>query len=250
MIAALHIDDPTRTIIPWWSKVTALQGVTTWHFTPGLNILWGPNGSGKTSIVLALAKLTHCAQGGTPAITRSSVEPFLDPERTPDGVWLEQDGQPVVHVDPGRMAGIVGGGFDDDFFDAGLKNILAKGSAGQLSTFRWNEIMRAGPPAEVVDSLGTCVNDLWLEAKARAVQSLAATIPKGPRTILMDEPDRSIDLPAQATFWKSLTHPKVPQVIVATHSPFAVDILGANYIELEPGYLEKCRAVLREMFAP
>jgi hypothetical protein len=54
----------------------------------------------------------------------------------------------------------------------------------------------------------------------------------------------SLDLSLQGEECASRLFSKVDpsrfQVIVATHSPFALGIPGANYIEMTPGYLREC----------
>lgn len=52
MIEALEIEDPTRTCIPW-PKVAWLQERV--EFSPGLNILFAPNGSGKSTVLTTIA---------------------------------------------------------------------------------------------------------------------------------------------------------------------------------------------------
>ena len=75
---------------------TRLRGIGTRRieFNPRLNILYGPNGSGKTTILRALATATGCARGGWPTDTAlvSYEESFLD------SGYLEQHAQPVSLV--------------------------------------------------------------------------------------------------------------------------------------------------------
>ena len=66
--------------------------------------------------------------------------------------------------------------------------------------------------------------------------------PPGPLTVLLDEPDLHLDIPSQANLWKQLVDlAKREQVIVTSHSVFAVAVPGAAYIDLVPGYLAECR---------
>jgi energy-coupling factor transporter ATP-binding protein EcfA2 len=69
-------------------------------------------------------------------------------------------------------------------------------------------------------------------------------------TIILDEPDRSLSIPWAANLWANLAS-KVDkdkiQIIAATHCPFAIDLPGVTYLETEPGYLDKCRIVYRQV---
>ncbi|MHC4406953.1 MAG: AAA family ATPase, partial [Planctomycetota bacterium] len=132
MIKTLHITDPNNTPVKWWADVEGLQGIDRFDFTPGINILWGPNGIGKSTIILALARLTHCEQGGRSVVTSTSIrqlergwgarEDFRKKELT-SGMHIDFDGQPVVYRNPHNNVGLIGGmaGFDDDFYNEGLK---------------------------------------------------------------------------------------------------------------------------------
>lgn len=94
-------------------------------------------------------------------------------------------------------------------------------------------------------------NDVW-EARLKRVKALLqANGPAGPRTILMDEPESGFGLPWQAGFWHNVmrsAQAKNFQIIVATHSPFALNVPDAHYIETQPGYLEECRTTLTMEF--
>ena len=71
---------------------------------------------------------------------------------------------------------------------------------------------------------------------------LLPVLPPGPLTVLLDEPDLHLDIPSQANLWKQLVDlAKREQVIVTSHSVFAVAVPGAAYIDLVPGYLAECR---------
>jgi ABC-type cobalamin/Fe3+-siderophores transport system ATPase subunit len=62
---------------------------------------------------------------------------------------------------------------------------------------------------------------------------------KGPITILLDEPDRSIDLQYQYGLWSAIRkYSNKIQFIIASHNLFAFDIPNANYIEMSKGYVE------------
>lgn len=99
------------------------------------------------------------------------------------------------------------------------------------------------------------VNSFWQRRLEQAERLLAARIPAGPKTLLFDEPESGFSLPWQSGLWQKVfaqIDPQEFQVIVATHSPFALRIPGANYIEMEPGYMtqsEVAVATLMSRFA-
>ncbi len=249
MIASLEIIDPEDTPVKWWKDVPALHEPRTIKFKPGVNILWGPNGSGKSTLLLALARLTHSDQGGTSVITKTSIKHLFDSElrretgprhKLREGLKLAFDGQPVVYIDPNAHPGLIGGmaGFDYDFMDeiggSMGRNHISSGQRA-LSSFQKKR------PATIKKK------DVWdgHEDLPAIKKLLKATIKKGPLTTLMDEPEANFDWPNRLTFWDVVMR-SPHQHIIATHSPFALRLTKhVNLIELQPGYAEECREVLK-----
>lgn len=259
MIEKLIITNPANTVCPWWEKIEAFKGRKEFSFTPGLNILWGKNGSGKSSVVQMLARLTHSAQGGVSLVTEESMRHFRDfhnPFR--DGQDLVTDGRGVWYCDPSERVGLIGGGFDYDFMDMGLQNTMFKGSHGETTLMRVFSILkdmrdqkqptlaykykRQKPDGKEKNPHYAQQNQEQYDTFLKATKYLQESGEKGKPTVIFDEPDRSLDIPTQLRFWDTiLGRSDKYQIIVASHSMFAMDLPGANYIELVPGYLDSCR---------
>lgn len=256
MIHKLNIKDPTQTPVKWLANVEALKKPREFEFKPGINILWGRNGSGKTTLTKLIARLFHCEQGNHPMVTQESLDTLAGSgfgAKLPldKSLYIEHDGQGVRHFDPGHEVGIIGGGaaFDWDFGMEGIQNRLFRGSAGQTGMYRFDRIINeviAGEIPEVEWKMDRArVADVWQERIDAAKAILKKNGKKGPPTILLDEPERSYDLNAQAGTWKLLrAYADEVQFIVASHSLFALKIPDAHYIELSPGYLKLSEGVL------
>lgn len=245
MITRLIVVDPDRSCTSWWSATTALKNIKEIEFSPGINVLWAPNGSGKSTILTTMARMLHCEQGGSIKYTNCSVSNLRGQTSLGDfmdGVYPEHDGQ-VIYAAPEKVFGLIGGGFDDDFFDAGFKETMARDSSG-------NNVLRRLTPALMVALCGSVSlpknkhkTKLPENMAARAMGTLSQTI----ATVLLDEPDLSLDIPRQQKFFANMPVDLKAQVIMATHSPFALNIPGAKYHDLVPGYLEECRNACRAL---
>lgn len=240
-------------------------------FQPGLNILFGPNGCGKSTILKMLGDTMVATQGGLSAVTEGSVRDtteFPSFRRGRDGVPKDlialkvlHDGQPVLFCDPRQAVGLRGGRFDDDFMLEGIQELMGNRgrSHGQVSAARMNSVLAvlAGkaklPPKPVEawskkDCAGAwhaCLDIVWAR--------LEPSIPKGLPTILLDEPEANFSLKWQASLWERLASDAVLskyQVIVASHSPFALGRQNANYIDMVAGYREEAEGLLKKHFAP
>lgn len=277
MIESLTIRDlPEEATLPWVAKLDYFKKNPVTQFKPGLNIVFGPNGSGKSTILQLLGLSLAAVQGGTSVVTQSWMHEVLgfggDSLKLPCSVV--HDGQPVMYFDARAQEGLIGGSFDDDFFSLGIANTMARGSTGQLGIQRMSRMLdvllgkeaekqkaksktlkagkealvKGGFPAEIEWRLNrNSVNDSWVKRLAVIEELLAGKCAAGPKTLLFDEPESGYSLPWQASLWRKIfsqVDPEKFQVIIATHSPFALEIPGANYIEMEPGYAHECFVTL------
>lgn len=252
MIDGLVINDPNDTPIKWWGKNEALKNLASAKFSPGLNILWGKNGAGKSSLLTLMARLFHAEQSRFSVVTTSSIsELYSATGKRPKGIEVIHDGQGIAYFDPQHKVGLVGGmaGFDDDFFSEGVAAMFNRGSSGQTVSSGLGEIFaklkdKATLNPEFRIKKGS-VNSLWAK-RAEAIESFfSPSMEKGKITILLDEPDRSLDIPTQKLIWRGLRNlSQKYQLIVASHSTFAVDVKDAIYIELSSGYLAECREAI------
>lgn len=294
MIDSLTYKPLARGEFPWAAELAYFKEKTVTEFKPGLNIVYGGNGSGKSTLLQLMATSLAAVQGGTSVVTASWLRDVLgfDGDKLRLPCELVHDGQPVMFFDARAQEGLFGGGFDDDFFNLGLANTMAKGSTGQLGLRRIDRLLRvlvkkdappqktpeARPkdaparrgrsaksferksPSKSLEPEGFPVEIEWKIARGAAGdrrserlelidELLRAKRAEGPKTLIFDEPESGFSLPWQAGLWSNIfgkVDPERFQVIVATHSPFALGIPGANYIEMEPGYLRECLKAARQ----
>lgn len=250
------------------AEVPYFKGRRKVTFKPGLNILFGPNGCGKSTILQILGRTMCATQGGISTLTESAIQDGVDmfagigkgkSMTSRVGLKVEHDGQPVVFCDPRAAVGLIGGAFDDDFFSAGVREVTERRSHGQRALSRSNGALavllgHVPFPTEVAARVNRKhVNDMWQRALDVLEAQMAPTIDKGQGSVLLDEPEANFSLVWQARLWARLAQAEVAknfQLIVASHSPFALGIAHANYIDLVAGFRQECEDALRKQFGP
>jgi len=256
MIQNVQILDNTHTAVDWLPKVPAFRNQTTYTFSPGLNILWGANGSGKSSLLRLLSRMFLCEQGQDEqkATFHSLHEVFKigsnDPSRY-DAIKVLHDGSPVLYLDSGVGKGqLYAGAFDDDFFTDSLASFAFKGSSGQTTYYRLDNVVRRLIKKDFKEP---DLSKVWDKPKKAILEGfLKGTLEKSHPTILIDEPERSLDIMAQVTFWNFIrSYQDKYQFIIATHNLFACNLSEANYIPFgDPKYLDHCREIQSRMNSP
>lgn len=268
------------------------------EFKPGLNIIYGPNGCGKSTLINYTAEFFQAFGGDRQLMTNihstfgtHGFFPRADPRAEhgsyADGFVPVHDGAPVAwHSAVVRPGSRYPGHFDDDFFSCSFESmqIQRRQSSGRAALTFLERIIqqvhepasikpfafRGGPPLSVVsDSSGRApVSGSETFAKLlqfvtehrlggstpdcqRYISALSGgLVPEsehtGIPTILADEPECHMDLVLQGGFWRAVhaAHQKGlfdrVQLIIATHSPYALAVPFAHYIDIIPGFREDC----------
>lgn len=260
MITKVSIRPEGHIPCDYFRDVEAFKDNPTFEFEPGLNVVWGPNGSGKSTLLRIIARAKHCEQGGLPLITRHSMSEFWGKARYEKedffskelGFSIEGDDGLVFYLDPEVNPGLVGGmaGFDYDFLSEGVSAIGRKGSSGQLI---FDKFARRVIDMKNVDEVKA--KEEWLltrnqKGDENALSMVSLGKGEGRKTILLDEPDKSLDWPRRREVWDFIVMLSTKyQIIVASHSLFALgtaNVLGANYVDVgDPTYREKCMGVIQ-----
>jgi ABC-type cobalamin/Fe3+-siderophores transport system ATPase subunit len=259
MIKSIKILDTELSAVEWLSCIEDFKGQPLFEFTPGINILWGANGSGKSSLLRLLARMFLCEQGqDEQKATSTSLNTLIPLRRLEKGLYLslaavdlQHDGSPTLYMDSGTGKGqIFPGHFDDDFFKESLLSHAFKGSSGQTTHYRLDSILKR---IVTHDFKAPDLSAVWDKGKKSLLETfLKGTLESTKPTILLDEPDRSLDITGQVLFWKFVTkfQDRV-QFIIATHNLLACDLDGANYLTFGGDqYLKQCRAIKGVMSDP
>ena len=253
-------------------------GNKIFNFTDGVNLLYGPNGCGKSTLIKTLKGYSgiktggwthpsapneigigrggghdfpHCYSTYTPANCKANV------------VW---DGTPSFFNDGDIKINELLFFYNFKQFDDGItdphdleKQLKEFPSAGQYRLNKINKVInliKQGPPKYDMDANTKHPDKLDVVFAKREFQFwkyindlYIKTFGKGKNTILLDEPERSLSHAKQKElFLKIIPNEfKDYQVIIATHSLYSIFTPNANIIEMETGYINGFRTAVKEI---
>ena len=239
-------------------------GNRIFNFSDGFNVLFGSNGTGK-SVCLHTLK-SYCGipngTGGWSRISDPSTLGTSSPKHFPyayraytpnnSDAWVGWDGVPTFFND-GDIKVDATFFFDmerqtaDGITTAAeqMDALTSKPSSGQYRIQRINKVMQVIKTPPTLTAVPEHIhNKAHALAEVQYVNSLPRT---GKATLLFDEPERALALPKQKELFEILAElSKSYQVIIATHSPFILFTKGVNIIDVEAGYADTCREIIKE----
>ena len=195
------------------------------EFKKGLNIICGPNGSNKTSLLKTLAAFCGIGKGGYSRISDPaklgarlpSHYPFVYRRYTPDNntdARVEWDGTPTFYNDADTLSKNDMSWFlnpeqssDGISTEEEQMDVMAtKPSSGQYRIHKINKIMQMlqAPP-----SLDTVPNHIISQEERQIAQyevNYIQSLPRnGPLTVLLDEPEKALSLEKQLELFDLLS---------------------------------------------
>jgi energy-coupling factor transporter ATP-binding protein EcfA2 len=215
----------------------------TFEFKPGLNLLFGPNACGKTSlmkIIGAYSCVLH--EGGWSQRPRGM---YLKKREYPKDLEENSPGKCKADVDWDGSAtffnqssvsdsGQIGYFESSDARDSidGITNmddqitqIMCKPSTGQLRLLKLKRITETLQKPPKLWSMGKSSRKKEKKKEKDVFVDYILSLPrKGPTTVLLDEPDKGLDIRSQAKFWMNFVTGMAEkfQIIASSHSLVAL----------------------------
>ena len=234
------------------------------EFSPGLNILSGSNGCGKTSVLKMIKAYCGIPNGyggwsrisdklALGAQTRSHF-PYVYRAYSPGQsdcavLW---DGTPTFYNEGDiktdqwqwfthkSISSEDGMTTEAEHMDA----MMEKPSSGQYRLRKLNKLF------EMLKNPPNLTRDTPSHPAERAEVEYIRSLPNSGRvTLLLDEPERALALPKQMELFELLNKmSKDYQIIIATHSPFVCLMdLDAKIFDIEKDYSKSCTEIFKNL---
>ena len=264
MIQEVYIKDPGNSTIKYLSGLKNFPEGRKFEFSPGVNVIVGPNGSGKTTLLKLLYDFTFTCDSPysktpNPSEPYSILEydKFFRDSRSElkDGVQIKAYWAamffrylPGNDLKPGSESKSIGnlrlhmsaaGSSTGEGTMEGIDYLFSEMFGRKSYEFPLLELKR-------LKDLG---NDYWaprIENLLKYYKENNIDIPEKDFefTVLMDEPDKNLDLENSKQVYGILSHRKEQtQIIAVIHNPVLIYKLsklgGINFIEMEPGYVDE-----------
>lgn len=254
MVYKIVIKDNTKSPIKYLSDLDTFNNGTEYIFKPGVNIIVGENGCGKTTLMNLIKKYllvdyTECDKGAYRSNINSLYGNMFEKDKLLDGVEVYAD----YHKNTFRLSHAgekEGQQALETFEDFGTMFTQRHSSTGESVlvaiqflfnymfskkaklTFDYNQFKESDP--------------LYLEYINKH------RIEGDEFTILMDEPDRNLDIENINQIKSILSyHKEYTQIIAVVHNPLLIYTLSKNkdinFIQMTEGYIHKIQSIIRTL---
>lgn len=266
MIKKVRIRNNNKLLFNYACDLDAFQNGKEYEFKPGINIIIGKNGCGKSTLMKHLSSYMLCLDGnhsripgGEGGILKMSL--FFNDENTiKDGMKIESDYCGVVynyvsHKDMGKE-NIMDSIDNLDLFLT--NNNSSTGESGVITLCRLFDFAFKNKdvafPFQNIKDLADRSNEYWRD---RFYQLLNYYVENRINigkdefeyTFLLDEPDRNLDIEHIDELYNVLSfHKHLTQIICVIHNPILIYKLSkvdhVNFVEMSDGYLSD----IKELF--
>lgn len=269
MLSQIEIKDNKNTSLNYLSKLSFFQNGKIIDFKPGINIIIGSNGCGKSTLLNLISEYTFCKEMYSKFYYEVLRFPKLwnEDNSVKNGILIKHDYKSsVFRLRP--VSDYKRGEEQSNIDSFGLYAISKSRSVGEQTMTAVTSLIKIlfGESKSEVNfefilkdienfkSRG--INDLWnkrLDNLLEYYKENQINIKEEDFawTILMDEPDRNLDINNLKNIYSILSYQKPKaQIIAVIHNPVLIYKLSklsyVNFIEMKEGYLKQIKQFIEK----
>lgn len=269
MLQRVLIKDNTNLPLRYAANLEAFKNGTEYNFKPGINILVGPNGSGKSTLIQMLSMFFWCSTGMESSYEKGlglndNDKMFNQDESLKDGIVINHDYTTKVFIlkpyKDMKQEEDLSSIENFSLMFHSMHSSVGEGTVLSLQSL-FKIMFKEGQTYEFVtkelESRIDSINEYWGERYKKLLKYYKENkIIPGPNekeiTVLMDEPDRNLDILNINDVYQVLSfHKPQTQIIATIHNPLLIYKLSRiediNFIELEENYLYRVRRALKDI---
>lgn len=265
MITTVKITDKDNLPCRYASKLDAFSNGREYVFRPGVNIIVGNNGCGKTTLIRMIADFMFCDSSMKSQIPDESYKYpsiFNDNGTLRDGIQIGCDYAGTVYrfipnkdmssdnvLESADMAGLY---MSQSSSSTGEQHLESLGFLFNMAFGNRN----CQFPIKKLTEIRQHTNPVWEKRLDLLLDYYRRNrIDVSPEdfefTFLLDEPDRNLDIDNVESLINILSfHKERTQLITVIHNPLVIwrlsDNKSVNFVEMTEGYVEKVRNVIEK----
>ena len=255
MIQKIVIRDNKRAPFRYVADLKAFKNGKEYLFKPGVNVIVGENGCGKTTLMKLIQAYMLVGQQQCDEREVSNLFDYLGFNGMADGVDVYADYETNVFrmAHPEEFKGQFGLGLES-FENFGAMGMMYNSSTGEGVVTALNALFRL-MFSEKATLTFPALSGWRMEkygAYLKYVNAHKVASDEKEFTILMDEPDRNLSLENIAHIKGILSYHKPnTQVIAVVHNPLLIVAFShnkeVNMIEMTNGYVKKVEMMVKEL---
>lgn len=259
MITSVKIKDNTKTPFEYVSDIEAFENGKKFIFKPGVNVIVGKNGSGKSTLLNIISMYALCEKSMCSEIPIEALDfpPIFDDDddKVLDGIDISSDyAGKVFRLLPSaemNRDSILKNISNLDLYVNNIRKSYGEKvvlSLESLFNLMFSQKDYTFPIQDLVEYKKKS-NAFWIKRidnllKYYKRNRIALTKSSFEYTVLMDEPDRNLDIDNIMQIYNVLSfHKPQTQIIAIVHNPALIYKLSkldcVNFIEMTEGYLSK-----------